>query len=296
MPRPLVSDIQYFHVESAGRADNDSHNKIRENIIENMPLIDASYFADPVYGEKWRTLKTNFDLKMAEICPSYDSYKIQHRAGRRFNYDFDITFTGSLVVEAKLEFKFNASSIDEAPQFVSPMKPSQYLSQPFEDYYYINYLVPLLTQFALPVPDKETYLKTIHNNKPKSMVAAQSLYYQGCPQSSQYTGTETAVNFYKQCNEKSRECIANFIGETELDVAKLNSYLLQSQDEKIYLLYKDNSFHLQYSNSDDYVIETCEKQPEKFRYLATTKTNNKIKILLRWKNGNGIAYPAFQIS
>ena len=32
------------------------------------------------------------------------------------------------------------------------------------------------------------------------------------------------------------------------------------------------------------------------RYIATTKTGLKLKILLRWKNCNGIAYPAFQIS
>jgi len=30
-------------------------------------------------------------------------------------------------------------------------------------------------------------------------------------------------------------------------------------------------------------------------YVATSKSGNKIKILLRWKNGNGIAFPAFQI-
>jgi hypothetical protein len=30
-------------------------------------------------------------------------------------------------------------------------------------------------------------------------------------------------------------------------------------------------------------------------YVATSESGSKIKILLRWKNGNGIAFPAFQI-
>lgn len=34
----------------------------------------------------------------------------------------------------------------------------------------------------------------------------------------------------------------------------------------------------------------------KTSYIAKTTTNKKISILLRWKNGNGIAFPAFQIS
>ena len=35
---------------------------------------------------------------------------------------------------------------------------------------------------------------------------------------------------------------------------------------------------------------------KKSRYIAKTKTNGNLIILLRWKNGNGIAFPSFQIS
>jgi len=31
-------------------------------------------------------------------------------------------------------------------------------------------------------------------------------------------------------------------------------------------------------------------------YECKTESGYKLKVLLRWKNGNGIAYPAFQIS
>lgn len=299
---PENTDITYFTGETAGtnRADNDHNNKVREDIIQNMAYIDDGYFSDPQHGADWLTLKTSFDTNMRLICPTYSSYKIEHKAGRKYNYDYLVTFFDdkkSAITDVKLEFKFNAAKIDDTPQFVSPMKPSQYLAAPFEEYYYDSYLVPLLQKFGLDVPERSLYLKSIHNNKPKCMAAAQLLYYQGCKQSSKFDGTEKASSFYESCNEASRECIKKFIANTDLNIDKLTQYLLESQDQKTYLLYKNGKFNIQQvSNNDDYIIESYTKNPEKFRYEAVTKTNKKINILLRWKNGNGIAYPAFQIS
>ena len=48
-------------------------------------------------------------------------YKIQHKAGRNFNHDFDVSFLNSekvLIKTVKLEFKFNATTISDTPQFV----------------------------------------------------------------------------------------------------------------------------------------------------------------------------------
>ena len=298
---PEPSDINYFinENENIGRSSNDHNNHIRENILRCMPFIDNDFYSHSEYGAEWLKLKTDFDVKMKEICPSYHSYRIKHKAGRCHNYDFIISFhneNNEKISDEKLEFKYNASSIDNTPQFVSPMKPSQYLSQPFEEFYYDNYLVPLLQEFELSIPERVVYLKSIHNNKPKCMETQQLLYYQGCKQSSNYTGEEKACKFYQRCNEASRECIKNFILGTELDIKKLTDYLLDSQDKKKYLLYKNGEFKIQIPDIHDYRIISFCKNPEKYRYEATTQTNKKINILLRWKNGNGIAYPAFQIS
>jgi hypothetical protein len=176
------------------------------------------------------------------------------------------------------------------------MKPSQYISSSFEEYYYDNYLIPLFNTFELSVPNREIYLKTIHSNKPKCMESAQLLYYQGCKQSSKFTQDEKAYAFYEKANNASRECISQFIENTDLNIEKLSHYLVESQNEKIYLLYKNDKFYVQETNSNDYIIESYIKNPEKSRYDALTKSQKKINILLRWKNGNGIAYPAFQIS
>jgi hypothetical protein len=296
---PDDEDILKFTSTDSSKSENDTNNKIRENIIKNMNYIDEEYITHPTYGEKWRSVKDQFDAAMRLICPSFKKYVIKHMAGRSNNYDFLISFFDldlRVIKEAKVEFKYNASTIDETPQFVSPMKPSQYLSSPFEEYYYDEFLVPLLNAFELTLPEKAVYLKTIHSNKPKCMADAQLLYYQGCKQSSKFTEGEKACAFYEKANEASRECIAKFIENTELDVEKLSQYLVESQDEKIYLLYKNERFYVQDTNSDDYIIESYVKNPAKFRYEAITKSQKKINILLRWKNGNGIAYPAFQIS
>jgi hypothetical protein len=108
---------------------------------------------------------------------------------------------------------------------------------------------------------------------------------------------EKALDFYNEANMVSKECIKGFIENNDLNIVNLSEYLLKSQREKIYLLYKNNSFFIQSSNNeDDFIIESYIKNPEKFRYEAITKSNKNLNILLRWKNGNGIAYPAFQIS
>lgn len=298
---PDDEDITYFtgnHVH-IGRAFNDHNNKKREHIITHMSDINEEYTSLPKYGEDWKKLKTGFDTKMKDICPSYCSYKIEHKAGRKNNFDYSITFLDELknkIAAEKVEFKFNAATIDDAPQFVSPMKPSQYMSTSFEEYYYDTYLVNLLKKFGFDAPERSLYLKTIHNNAPECMTTTQLLYYQGCKSSSKYTGTSESLAFYNNCKKISKECISNFISSSELNLDVLNQYLIESQHQKKYLLYKNGEFNIQTMTSDDYTIMSYSKNPKKARFEAITKTNKKINILLRWKNGNGIAFPAFQIS
>jgi hypothetical protein len=62
------------------------------------------------------------------------------------------------------------------------------------------------------------------------------------------------------------------------------------------MLYKEGILNLETRNLDEYVITSITKEPKKSRFIAKTKTGRVLKILLRWKNGNGIAFPSFQIS
>lgn len=291
--------IKYFNTPLNGRSENDTNNKYREKVITNMPNFDDSFYDDPEYGNDFINFRFEFNKTLKLICPSYHSYEIEHKGGRRYNYDYLFTFFNEneyKICEEKIEFKYNASCIDEAPQFVSPMNPSQYLSQSFEAYYYDNYLKQFLIENNLPVPERNIYIDTIGNDTPECVREAQILYYQGCKQSSRYNGDENAILFYNKCKNISKKCITDFINETDLNIEALTQYLITSQNNKIYLLYKNGSFYIQRTNNDDYIIDSYSKNANKNTYNVVTKTGKKMKILLRWKNGNGIAYPAFQIS
>jgi hypothetical protein len=96
-------------------------------------------------------------------------------------------------------------------------------------------------------------------------------------------------------NQISKESIKEFISKSHLDHNKLTDYLLKTQVDKNYMLYKDKKIYIQKINLDDYRIVSSVKNKQMNGYVATSKSGIKIKILLRWKNGNGIAFPAFQI-
>jgi len=288
--------------EVSTRNKNDMYNKIRELIIVtiiNKKIPDTFY----EYCIEWRELReeiSNYIDNLCNIknleCKSIECYP---KAGRGNHYDLLLKINGNN--EFIIEFKFNASCIDDTPQFVSPMKPSQYLhNNNYEEYYYDYYFDELIKYFNeleqsnLEIPDKKTYLKNIHSPKPTELKDIQRKYYKGAKGSSKYTGNEEDIKFYKRAKELSQESIKKFIQNTDLDTKTLTNYLLETQKNKIYMLYKNNSFKLEEVDLNNYKINSYIK--EENRYIATTKNNKEIKILLRWKNGNGIAFPSFQIS
>ena len=166
------------------------------------------------------------------------------------------------------------------PQIASPTKPSQYLSNNYEEYYYNNYLLDLLSNYELDIPNKEDYMKQIHSDKPKCMEKIKEKY-------------NNDSNFNKKTKEISSLSIEKHIQNTDLNIIKINEYLLKTQNEKIYMLYKNKKLKLQKIQPNNYKIISYIKS--KNSYIATTEAGSTLTILLRWKNGNGIAFPAFQI-
>ena len=283
----------------ATKSLNDKNNKTRENIIGAIinGKVPVEFYEIP----RWLQLKTSIHNYITELDKNpFDKIECKHKGGRKFNFDFNIIFySNDLGTESRvynIELKFNASAIDEAPQFVSPMKPSQYLSTSYEDYYYTNYLPRLSTSGNLSTPSKETYMAQIHTNKPKCIKDFQEIYYKGCEASSKFTKNEEDIKFYELAKQLSSESISTFIAQTDLNIGLLSEYLHTSQQGKIYMLYSDGKFTKQYANLTDYMIVSVVKNPQKFRYECLSANGKKINVLLRWKNGNGIAFPAFQIS
>ena len=184
----------------------------------------------------------------------------------------------------------------DAPQFVSPMKPSQYLSSSYEEYYYDNYLYKLAQDGLFDAPLKTDYLSQIHKTCPPCLQAFQDKYYKGCKQSSQYSNDVNDIIFYEKAKQYANESITQFIINNELNITLLSEYLIKSQQNKHYMLYKKNKFYLETIHTDDFMLVNYEKMPGLNSYRATSQSGKKINILLRWKNGNGIAFPSFQIS
>ena len=282
----------------AKRHLNDRNNKTRENIIG--AIINNNVPEDYYLISKWARMKLNVVayLKLLTDNTPYLRVECINKAGRGNNYDLliRIFYDANTIQEFMVELKFNAASLDEAPQFVSPMKPSQYMNNSYENYYYDNYLPQLSIVSDLKMPSKEEYLKQIHSNAPDCMKQYQDLYYRGCSISSKFTNKEEDIKFYNLAKKLSNESITSFINNTELNSDLLSRYLITTQKNKIYMLYSDEKFILQKINIDDYTIDRVIKNANKFRFECTSKTGKKINILLRWKNGNGIAFPAFQIS
>ena len=286
-----------------GRSRNDENNKLREAVISaiiNKKVPEAYYKT-----ARWRDLKQTVDGFLHQCMDGgggYTDVECSQAAGRGNNYDFLLTFTGmdGAKKEYKVEFKFNASKISDTPQFVSPMKPSQYLSSSYEEYFYDNYMATISAAAQTETPIRAEWLKQIHNNTPRCMKQIQDKYYAGCSGSSQFTNAADDIAFYNLCKRQAKDSITTFIAKNELDAAKLSQYLHESQNGKVYMLFQPSSsgpqITLQTVDSADYTIVGYTKTPEKARYECVTETGKKIRILLRWKNGNGIAFPAFQIS
>lgn len=276
---------------------NDSNNKMRETIVGAIinNKVPEAYFKN---SGKWTKMKNAITQYIDVVITKHlndivvESIVCIHKGGRGFNYDYTLVVNG--IHELYIELKFNASDVSETPQFVSPMKPSQYMTGSYEEHFYDNYLPKL--PGGLELPDRSTYLQQIHNNAPSCMSDFQRKYYQGCKGSSKYTGKEEDILFYTESKSISKKSIQDFLEKNELEVKKLNDYLIGSQKNKIYMMYKNGRFHYQTVCTDDYTLVSYVKEPAKSRFVATSKSGKKVKILLRWKNGNGIAFPAFQIS
>jgi hypothetical protein len=283
--------------EASVRNKNDDSNKIREATIEAIikKQIPENYYED----ESWKNLRNALMLCIKTNYKDLTLISCKHMGGRKYNYDFTFTFENPIThikTQEKIEFKFNASRIYDCPQFSSPSKPSTFLTLNFEEYWYDNILSKIGENTGFKFPNKENYIKEINNNEPKCMLEFQTLYYKGCKRSSKFeSSNETAIKFYKKCKKISKQGIREFMGKTTLKPDSLTNYLCNSQKEKKYLLYKDGTFKMETHNQDMFSLINDSITKNHNSFFAKTKSGHSLKILLRWKNGEGIAFPAFQI-
>jgi len=291
----FVDSIKCFAISS--RNKNDELNKLRESIIGaiiNNKIPNTFYELEP----RWTLIKTSV-FNYIDILTNKQQYNCIdciHTAGRNHKYDFEFNIDNK---KYNIEFKFNISKICEAPQFVSPTRPDNFLNISYDEYFYENYLLPICYECDIDIPDKNIYLSQIHNNKPPCVDKLLTMYYNGCKRSSKFTGDELDIQFYNNCKALSKDSIIKFIdrSDVELNINKLSKYLIESQQNKIYMMYdvQNNNFNIEYPNMNDYKLVSYTKNSKRSRFDCISQSGKKMKVLLRWKNGNGIAFPAFQI-
>jgi hypothetical protein len=274
-----INDIESFTVSN--RSDNDNKNKLRENIVASIinDEIPCEFYKKSTL---WRNLKKelyNYIEKNLFNTKDIKTIKCIIKAGRKHNNDFEIIINNTHAFQ--VEFKFNATKASETPQFVSPMKPSQYLEKNFEEYFYENYLPKIVNLANGNIPDKEEYFKTIHGDKVECMKLFKEKY-------------DTDKNFNKECKKIDTEAIKQFIESSNLNIKKLSSYLLNSQINKVYMCYKDGKFYYDKVNENLYKIKKVEER-KSTNYICVTESGMKLEVRLRFKNGCGLQFPALQI-
>ena len=268
-------DIEFFNKSKIG--DNDPYNKKREEIMVAIinKKINEDYYKRSL---RWKELKDKLNIFLEDLYGKNITCEL--KAGRGNHFDFFILNEKNQKI--KLEFKFNVNNVDQCPQFVSPSKPSQYLDKNFEEWYYDNYLPKIISQCEYEIPSKEEYLKQIHSNKVECMKPFKVLY-------------DKNKNFREHCKKIDKEAIEKFIKLSNINIVELSNYLFDSQNGKEYILYKDGNFTQQKIDSKHFKIKEIIKR-EPTNYIALTDSGIKFQIKLRFKNGCGLQFPAFQIS
>lgn len=286
-------DINLFDATAKfPKTKNARYNDVRESIIDKIinKQIPSEYYDK---SNKWSNLQKEVLKCLKKISGGidYDQVKCVRRGGRQYNYDFEFFYmkNNSQVGDSrKVEFKFK-----KIPQFLSLGKPSEYLNNDYVQYHYDNCIPNIFENAGVnkdEIPEFDIYSKQVHSTKPKCMSKVGSIYRKGS-----YATDQNSIKKYKLIKEITNKGIEQFIELSDIDKNKLEQKINETQQGKIFMIYTSNGT-IETFGKPEYKISSIEKDPKHNSYQATVGNGDKIKILLRWKNYNGIAYPAFQIS
>ena len=150
-------DIKLFDIQTGGgRGKNDSNNNKREKLlycILNNSIPEEWYVID----ERWQKLRNGADAWIKDIFPE-GIKDIKLLAGRNNNSDF-------LINGQKVEFKFGGEKTTSQPQFLSISSDKMIGDISYAEYFYDKGYVLKICELAnLEIPNKEDYLKIIHQD------------------------------------------------------------------------------------------------------------------------------------
>ena len=157
------------------KSHNDDFNLQRELAIAsiiNGDVPESYYNKSPMWRKMRLEVYKFFKNLMKKTFPNEQidivTLECEHKAGRKNNNDLEVTVNKTYIF--RIEFKFNATSVNGCPQFVSPYKPSNYLNKNFEEWFYDNCLQKIADHGNFQMPDKTEYISTINNSKVECMI------------------------------------------------------------------------------------------------------------------------------
>jgi len=281
-------DIVYFF-KTGGRDDNDAVNKLREGVLK-LCLAPPPIYLEGTHGVSWKMVSDGWKAVLSKIGEEAGIHCAQietnARGGRSFNYDMDVHYTtASQTLYKKLEFKYGASSIEKLPQFLSLQARFPFFPVQYDSYYYDNYLaayVALDNGITEPIPPKDIYMNMV------TRVSDAGPFF-------------TQLKEREEVNKKQKAAIVNasitqylITYSADIDLELLGQKLKESQENKVYVLWNNESFHLDQINLEDMALEYA--GIKNGNVLLIKSGANTFEMLLRWRNHKGILNPAWQIS
>jgi hypothetical protein len=305
---PNVEDIRYLLKGGQSRETNDEENKIREDILTNILYIDNDeYLNNPEFGIHWKKIKEKFNKVLNTLCENepFKKIEIEHKGGMGYNYDFIVQFLGqlnettntrTLIKEVKLEFKHNNSTILKLPQFLELYDKDcktkyNICDTSYSEFFYENYLdeyLKLEENILEPKPNKDDYLKNIHDIK-YNHPFFKNMY-------------ETKTNKTKEKRTLATISINDYLKKyvETFNFEKILEKIRESQSGKSFLLWDCENFHIQEIDVNSVQILKIKDISviEKKMYfdLSLTNFDYDLRIRINWGNNACVANPRWKFT
>lgn len=276
-----IDSIDLFYAINS-KNNNDSNNKIRECIL--YKILNKEIPNEWFDNEKWCKIKQCL-FSILNLTDT-NIYKIEHKGGRNYNYDFLLTYYNDsrIIKEIKIEFKYNCNRLDKYPQFLSISSNNFIKDEGYVSFFYDNYVNKLAQLLNIDIPEKNMYIKYIHNND-----------YDKLPFFRKLKDNESLIKIQK--NKLVNESISIYLNSiVNLNIELINKTLQEKEYNKEYLLFKNGKFVKDKISDHELELTSSYSIKNNNTIILNTKSDTKIAMLLRWKNHKGILYPAWQIS
>lgn len=265
------TDINYFYNINI-RTKNGSANIIRELILLSIGKRLVPY--EWCIYTKWFDVYKGWINKLNLLCPN--GWVLKRTAGRNHHYDFLLSDEKT---SYKIEFKYNTKSVDKCPQFLN-ISSKSFTNFDYAEYFYEYYLNKVADLYLLDLPDKSDYIKNIHKSVPTI----------------QFLKTLKSANDNRH-KSIVKDSISTYLANLDhINIDSINTKILETQSGKKYILFHQGQYYCDFLSDEDLTVSDIKCVRNNNVVVLKTLSGYHIEMLLRWKNGIGVLYPAWQIS